>query len=97
MALANTKVERLWAKRANGEDAPDSAKGSTVFYNGDTLYSYGTHFRIGHISRDADGKVTHVLMNSDRYSRTTSKHQSQTRYALALEAPGVEVIYTNGL
>jgi len=97
MAMANTKVERLWAKRANGKDAPDSAKGSTVFYDEDTIYSYGYHFRIGHINRDPDGNVTHVLMNNSGYSRTTAKHKSQTRYALAMEAPSVEVVYTNGL
>jgi hypothetical protein len=39
------------------------------------VYSYGTHFPMWVY----DGEIDQWFGNSDKYSRTTSKHQSQTR------------------
>jgi hypothetical protein len=49
-----------------------------VFYSGRTIYSYGTHFPMGYVLRPGV-----VWLNGDRYSNTTSKHQSELRAAVA--------------
>lgn len=53
-------------------------KGSHLFIDGDTIYSYGYHFPIAR--RNADGTV---WINPDKYSVSTSRHQSLVRAALA--------------
>lgn len=47
-----------------------------VFYTGRTIYSYGTHFPMGYIV-----SAGVVWLNGDRYSSTTSQHQSTLRAA----------------
>lgn len=49
-----------------------------MFIEGDTLYSYGYHFPIAR--RAGIGKM---LVNADKYSRTTSRHQSMLRQVLS--------------
>lgn len=49
----------------------------TVFFNGDTIYSYGYHFPMAHRMHDGS-----YIVNGDTYSNTTSKHQSNLRTAL---------------
>jgi hypothetical protein len=60
-----------------------STNGSNVLAHGDTLYSYGTHFVLAQANRDARGKLVCLLLNGDRFSVTTSKHQSWTRNVCA--------------
>ena len=48
----------------------------TVFFEGDTIYSYGYHFPM------AIKMNGFYLVNADVYSNTTSKHQSNLRSAL---------------
>lgn len=54
-----------------------SGKGSHMFIEGDTIYSYGHHFPIA--KRLPDGKV---LFNTEGYSSTTAKQKSYVRRAL---------------
>ena len=49
-----------------------------VFYSGRTIYSYGTHFVMGYMLSPGV-----VWLNGDRYSNTTSRHQSELRAAVA--------------
>jgi hypothetical protein len=58
---------------------------SNVFVGSDlvTLYSYGTHFPLARIMPDASGNARGWwLVNGDRYSVSTNRHQSLTRDAL---------------
>jgi hypothetical protein len=48
-----------------------SGKGSNLFIEGDTIYSYGYHFPIAR--RLPDGGY---WVNPDKYSRSTARHQS---------------------
>lgn len=41
----------------------------------DALFSYGFHFELGRVLRDGRGKVRGVLLNGERASVTTTKHQ----------------------
>jgi hypothetical protein len=63
----NDMVCHVWAQQT--QDNGRNAK-SSIFFEGDTIYSYGKHFWIGYFAeRDA------VLLNSSKYSVTTSSHQ----------------------
>ena len=44
--------------------------GHNVFTDGKTIYSYGEHFPIAHKKDKA------ILFNTNKYSSSTSKHQS---------------------
>ncbi|MFA5276494.1 MAG: hypothetical protein WC417_06360 [Candidatus Omnitrophota bacterium] len=56
-------------------------RGSRVFADGNVLYSYGRHFPLV-IRRDGNSNIKSgsewFLCNGDKYSRSTSKHQSYT-------------------
>lgn len=86
MAVANDAVIERWAHRVlTGEAMTDrhgralSTEGRNLLSVGDTLFSYGRHFPLAIASRNARGKVTHFVLNGDRYSVTTSRHQGMTR------------------
>jgi hypothetical protein len=67
-------VARRWAERSGPQGcAKRDLRGFNMFMDGDTLFSYGRHFRLGHW-------VT--LPNCAHYSVSTSKHQTITRNAL---------------
>jgi hypothetical protein len=52
-----------------------------IFYDGDILYSYGTHFPL--LIRHKWG----YLLNADKYSSTTSKHQGYCRSVATIQIP----------
>jgi hypothetical protein len=56
-----------------------STRGRNILAQGDTLYSYGTHFVLARLNRDERGRPLCLLLNGDRFSVTTSQHQSWTR------------------
>lgn len=65
-----------------------SGKASNMFIEGDTIYSYGYHFPIA--KRLNTNNI--VIVNSNSYSNSTSKHQSHVggylNYDYIIEAPG---------
>jgi hypothetical protein len=65
-------VAHLWANQSQ-----DHARNSSdsVYFDGDTIYSYGRHFPM---ARHIDGVV---LITTDSYSSTTGGHLSMTRSA----------------
>lgn len=83
------RLERYVRRITKPELRELSRGGGNVFSNGDTIYSYGYHFPMAEILRDANGKPTCVLVNGDRYSVSTSGHQSALRQALARWAPDI--------
>lgn len=62
--MNNKQIAHLWANKSR-----ESARGSHFFFEGDTIYSYGTHFPIARHYKGA------VLFTSNGYSVTTSKHK----------------------
>jgi len=58
----------------------DKGKSGNVFFDGDTLYSYGYHFPLAHRAIGYDGGEA-ILLNGRSYSNSTSKHQNWTRQA----------------
>lgn len=53
-----------------------AGKGSSFYYEGNVLYSYGPHFPVAVI------RGTRAFFNSDGYSPTTSRHKSYAQSAL---------------
>jgi len=80
----------------NSKDRKHYKAGARVFFDGDTLYSYGYHFRLA--VRTKAGKY---IINADQYSVTTSGHTSMCIHNSpagtpqipfsALDAAGVDV------
>lgn len=76
--MNNSQLAHVWA-----QGMKKSGKGSNMFFEGDTIYSYGHHFPIAtmyQFSRDYSGGT--ILFNSNGYSITTAKHKSQVRNAI---------------
>jgi hypothetical protein len=70
-------VAHLWANRA--QDSARNAHGNFHF-TGATLYSYGSHFIVGHWLDTSDG--VRLVWNDASYSSTTSRHQWTARAAV---------------
>lgn len=67
------------AKRFN--EGYTNGAGYNMYIEGDCLFSYGSHFVL------AKRKDDLFLLNGDRYSNSTSKHQSITRQELGYNSP----------
>lgn len=68
--MNNPQVAHLWANKSR-----QSANGSHFYFEGDTIYSYGSHFPIARHHKGA------VLMTSKSYSPSTAKHKAIIRMA----------------
>lgn len=71
----SSEVAHFWANETQGE-----GKASSMFFEGNKIYSYGHHFEMARIVKDKNGKKV-VLFTTREYSNTTSKHKSITRGA----------------
>lgn len=97
----STNVDRAnrWMDRALNRTDRDLGTNGTVFYIGDTIFSYGEHFPMAIIMRERPptaedrvwdarhcptvGAPSWVLVNGDLYSITTSQHQGLVRSVIA--------------
>lgn len=80
--FTNREVPHRWFHRS-----PDWGRnhGDTLYYRGDTIYSYGSHFPIArHL--DVDNRHA-VLMTNQTYSVSTARHINLVRYAIPAECP----------
>lgn len=96
------EVARRWVSVVEGSSQSHlTSSGGRMYASGDKIYSYGSHFELGRPLR-RNGAVVGYLLNGDRYSNTTSKHQAVVRGALgdretiilpytALEAAGIDL------
>ncbi len=81
------EIPHLWAHKVQG-----SARNArhNLYFDGDVIYSYGSHFPIArHITNDK-GKNA-VLFTIRDYSVTTSKHKSMVRSAIPDSLPVFDV------
>lgn len=73
--MNNSKLAHNWANKIK-----DSGKGSNMFFEGDTIYSYGYHFPISKfITIDEN---TFIAFNDNNYSNSTAKHKNHVRRAI---------------
>jgi hypothetical protein len=72
------EIPHLWAHRTQ-EEARN--RQGNLYFTGDTIYSYGSHFPIGrHVSNGTSERA--VLFTTSTYSVTTSSHCSAVRSAI---------------
>ena len=64
-----------------------TGRGCNVYSEGNKLYSYGPHFPLI-VRRDSGTEREWFLLNGDKYSKSTSKHQSLT-YRVFVDYPRV--------
>lgn len=77
------EVPHLWAHRTQ-DDARN--KQGNLYFTGDTIYSYGSHFPIArHVANDSGRRA--VLFTTATYSVTTSGHCSAVRSAIPSGTP----------
>jgi len=73
--FSNDMVAHVWAQQRQAEGR--SSNGN-FYFHGQTLYSYGSHFPVGIISRDGV-----AWLNADSYSMSTNRHQNDAAYAVS--------------
>jgi hypothetical protein len=76
--FANGMVAHVWAQQSQQEGR--SANGN-FYFDGPTIYSYGSHFPIASFVNDVRGERV-VLFTTESYSNTTAGHKSDVRQAL---------------
>lgn len=74
--MNNSMVAHLWAN-----EKQESANGSNFYFEGESIYSYGSHFEVGRIVRNKRGEKAY-LINDIYRSSSTSKHQCCVRGAI---------------
>lgn len=70
--FTSNELPHIWAQQLQSE-----GKAGSFYFNGATIYSYGSHFPIATI----EGK--NVLFTKRTYSNSTAKHISKTRQAIS--------------
>jgi hypothetical protein len=82
-------VAHVWAqqKQDDGRNAQRN-----IYFEGRTLYSYGSHFIVGAFCQNKHGKKA-VLLNTNGYSSTTSRHKSDAVGAIRHDVPAFHVPY----
>ena len=84
------KTQDLFNRFVKGKYEVKKIEIASCFIDKNAVYSYGYHFPLSVRLKDSNGKFI-FLVNRDKYSRTTSKHQSW----LNQELKGFEVIDAN--
>jgi hypothetical protein len=77
------EIPHLWAHRTQ-DDARN--KQGNLYFTGDTIYSYGSHFPIARHVVSEEGERA-ILFTTDTYSVTTSSHCSAVRSAIPSGIP----------
>lgn len=78
------EVARLWARKSQHEA---EYRGGKMYFRGDTIYSYGSHFEIAKHVQNSTGENA-VLFTTSTYSNTT-----RDQCAVVLGAVRGKVIY----
>jgi hypothetical protein len=83
------EVPHLWAHQS--QESARNPQGN-LYFDGDTIYSYGSHFPIARHVKNAKGRAA-ILFTTQTYSRTTSGHCSAVRGAIPSEVQVFHVQY----
>ena len=83
----------VWAQRKQAEGR--SGKGS-IYFNGDTIYSYGSHFPMGHFTDHVGPKgLPFAFVNVEDYSAQTDAHVRMTISAIDATKWQIVRLHTN--
>jgi hypothetical protein len=87
---SNAQLAHAWANSLQ-----DEGRGSNMFFNGNTIYSYGAHYEIAKFVRAKNGQKV-CFVNSNGYSNTTAKHTAHVFNAIPDGIPTFKVPFING-
>jgi hypothetical protein len=87
----NAELAHAWAN-----DTHDSGKGSNMYFLGDVIYSYGTHYQIARKVKTPNGQIV-IFVNGNGYSNSTAKHTNHVWQALPDYAHTFKVPFVEGL
>jgi len=73
---------RRWIEVVRGKSTEKLLRSSSVFAEGDHIYSFGHHFELARVLRDSKGEIRLMLLNGDRVSQHTDSHQWLLRNAV---------------
>jgi hypothetical protein len=88
--FAPHEVAHEWFYNSDTIDNGRSKRTGNIYFQGDIIYSYGSHFPIARKVKNDSGKVIAVLFTSREYSNTTSGYKGSVRSAI----PGNITIFT---
>ena len=75
--FSNSELCHVYAQQTQ-----ENGQGSSLFFEGPAIYSYGHHFLLGIFLTNDSGK-TLLLVNTHHYSSSTAKHQAHLRRAIS--------------
>jgi len=87
---SHSEVAKVWAQRSQSE-----GRATNVFFEGDTIYSWGRHFAMARWFKHEQTGEPAVLVTTDSYSVSTSKHQGIVHRAIPSYARKVYVPTAN--
>jgi hypothetical protein len=76
------EVATRWVEVALNYTDKQNLSNQRMIARGDSIFSYGSHFEMARLLRHRNGQPRLWLINGDRFSPTTSKHQSHVRGAI---------------
>lgn len=78
--VSKSEVAHFWANQT--QEHAKSNGGGSLYFSGNTIYSYGSHFPIAKHATNDKGE-TAVLFTNRTYSNTTAKHLYEVRRAIS--------------
>lgn len=72
----NAELAHAWANSTH-----ESGKGHSMYFMGDVIYSYGTHYEIARKVRTPNGQTV-IFVNGNGYSNSTAKHTNHVWHAI---------------
>lgn len=89
MALNLDAIAIRWAESVRDGKYDSYESSQRMYFRGDTIYSYGSHFPIATAYRKPNGKLDYILLNGDRFSVSTTNHQGKVWWAIRLRLGNV--------
>lgn len=82
----NSELTHVWANQTQSHGT-----GSNMFFEHETIYSYGYHFKLAQFVNNKEGQRC-VFLNDKSYSNTTNKHQSLVWRSIPANIPFFHVV-----
>jgi hypothetical protein len=73
---SHSELAHVWANQLQNE-----GRGGNMFFNGASIYSYGSHYEIAKFVEAPNGEKV-VFINSNGYSSSTGKHTNHVLHAI---------------
>lgn len=86
------EIPHLWFHKTQA-DARNAA--GNLYFQGDTIYSYGSHFPIAKHVKNSSGRKSAILFTTRGYSVTTSGHINAVRAAIPKNTLVFSVLHPN--